>query len=478
MKWGRIRMRSKKAIGQSVCVILAVSMIGMGTAPSIPKAFADSPNVAAAAAAESNGTNTLSQLEIMKSDGTSLDDENLAAGTFQYSATVENSVQYINLLVKSADENAVIKVNGQQVINNNSAQIALNTGDNSIEITVDDGVNPANTYTLTVTRNKSSNNLLQGIQLSKGVLSPAFNPATTSYNVALTNDVNAITVTPVSNDKTETMTVNGTKVADNGISVNTPVGVTKISIVVTAENGDAKTYILEVAREAGKVQTPPSAGKGSKGSKPSKPGSYTGSKTGAKLGAKSGSTKFGSKGMASFNKNGAVKTGSGASWGQGGAAVQKPSTATLSSLSVSSGTWNKTFAKDTYTYHIALGSKVTEVTLEEETAYSGASVTINGSTSNAIEIGNQSKTIIPIVVTNGSDRKTYVLVFDKTIPQTSTTTAASASTDNSADIQTTTSNLYNSAPYTQGNRNNQNNAASASWWSQLINGIRSFFSNL
>jgi hypothetical protein len=238
------------------------------------------------------------------------------------------------------------------------------------------------------------------------------------------------------------------------------------------KNGDIKTYTLDVTREAKTADNTSQSGSGTNSAGTSKPTS------GPQTGAGSWST--------NSNKSMSMNNGSTGSWSQGSqqgtAAVQKPSTATLSALSVSAGTWNKTFSKDTYTYHIAVTSDVNEVTITDTTAYSGATVTVNGDTSRTIQLGSQKKTIVPIVVTKDSDQKTYVLVFDKDVPQTTTTVAAaatSAADTQTADIQTTQSNTKsNSTENQQAALDTRKNSASVTWWSRLINSIRSFFSNL
>ncbi len=164
---------------------------------------------------------------------------------------------------------------------------------------------------------------------------------------------------------------------------------------------------------------------------------------------------------------------------QSGGAAPKPSTATLSSLSVTAGTWNKTFASDTFTYHVALTNDVDSVTISATPAYSGAAVVIGDGTTKTISIGDQKKTIVSVVITNGTDKKTYVLVLDKAVPDPVTTTAAgqqvSSTTENlSTDSISKSSNASTSTNNWNGGQNN----APTSFWSRLVDSIRSFFSKL
>ncbi len=450
MKWGLIRMRSKITLGKSATIILVASMIGMGSAPSLSAVYAaNEPNPVTFEV--QNGQNILNI--------------NLPSDQKDLTATVENSAASIVLHFENTNDGSAITVNGQPVIDNTSVPITLNTGDNTINITENDG-GITTTHSLIVTREKSSNNLLQDIKLSAGELSPNFDAAIFSYTVNTANDVTSLKVTAEAADSTAKVSVNGTAVTADGVAVEIPVGTTEVKISVAAENGEAKTYTLEVKREANQTDTSIQQGTSVSG----------GTKT---AGLQAGVTSRPNNLRSVSTKNGT--SGAWAQGSQGTASAQKPSTATLSALTVSSGTWNKTFSKNTYTYHIAVGSDVNEVTIDETTAYSGASVTINSNTSNAIQLGSQKKTIVPIVVTNGDDKKTYVLVFDKEIPQTTVTTATAANTagNQTADIQTSKTKSQTSSTTDQTAAvNTRKNTASVSWWSRLIDSIRSFFSKL
>lgn len=472
-------MLKKVSIGKGVSIVLVISMFGMG-APSLPSVYAyygvDNNTQVSVSNDQKAPVNVLSKLEI---EGTPFD-QTFSPDLYQYTATVENNVQSITLLASSEDENAAITitVNGQTV-EDPSKPLPLQTGDNQIAIKVDDSVNTANTYNLTITRKKSSNNLLQDLQLSNGELSPKFDAAVTAYSVQVANDVNEMTVSPVAAENTASILVNDTPVTDKGVPVQLSADKTEITIVVTAENGDKKTYSMEVTKASAV-----SAGSGSSNSS-------TGSSTSLK--GSSGNNRPSNLSTAGFSQSSNRSAGSfslrntsssqmqGSQ--QGGTAAQQPSKATLSTLSVSAGTWNKTFSKDTYTYHIAVDNETDSVTISTAATYSGTTVTIQDGTTNTISLGNQKKTIVPIVVTNGSERKTYILVIDKDVPDVTQTSAASqtvSGTDNTASDTSikNTSVTSGTNNWTGRNNNNNNNNGSTSFWSSLIDSIRSFFSKL
>ncbi|WP_040204644.1 cadherin-like beta sandwich domain-containing protein [Neobacillus jeddahensis] len=378
-----------KGTKKRINVILITAMVGMGTITYVPPAFAES----SVPIQEDQSINTLSKLEM---EGIKLD-KDFSADVKEYSATVENNMESINLLVESSNQDAVITINGESVTSETAGTLPLQTGENIFLITVKDGSHSENTYTLTVIRKESANNFLQSLKLSAGVLSPAFSAAVTNYTVQLTSETKALTVTPIAAEKMATVEVNGLSVKTEGVSVNIPTGKSDITIVVTAENGEKKTYTLHVtkAEETGTQASNPSKNNLANSSKnnPANPSENN-------LG-----TSF------QNNRNNSLQA---TSFQQENQDVQKESKATLSALTVSEGTWDSSFVKNEFTYHIAVSSESKSITIQPTASYSDSTISIKGSSSNTIQLEEDHKTIISIVVKNGDDdRKTYVLVFDQ-----------------------------------------------------------------
>ena len=84
----------------------------------------------------------------------------------------------------------------------------------------------------------SSNNALSSLTVSAGTLTPAFDPAITEYTLSLPSRSDRLTIT--ANPSDSRATVQG----DGDISLQD--GETSLSVVVTAENGDTKTYTITV----------------------------------------------------------------------------------------------------------------------------------------------------------------------------------------------------------------------------------------
>ncbi len=92
------------------------------------------------------------------------------------------------------------------------------------------------------TETGSPNNVLSSLSINGYSLTPSFDKFTSTYNVIVPNDTSSITISASKVDSTASVSGTGQK----SISV----GNNNFKIVVTAENGDKRTYQLNVVREA------------------------------------------------------------------------------------------------------------------------------------------------------------------------------------------------------------------------------------
>lgn len=166
-----------------------------------------------------------------------------------YTATVDSSVNSINITPTAANGSYKTSVNGTQVSSGSSVPVNLNYGTNTITISnVSPIDNVSYTYTIAVTR--VGNPDLSNLTIIAGTLTPAFNSATLSYTVTVNNTVNSVTLTPTAVDAGAAITVNGNTVTSGGTSpsINVSYGTpTAISIVVTS-CGQQKTYTVAVRK--------------------------------------------------------------------------------------------------------------------------------------------------------------------------------------------------------------------------------------
>ncbi|MED1204521.1 cadherin-like beta sandwich domain-containing protein [Heyndrickxia acidicola] len=521
-------MNSNKLVSNGVKVVLVSSLVGFGTI-SVPGAYASViPNTAASGTAGSitagtgNGSSNVDgtqespeALTDIEVNGSKL---GLSSQPATYTDTVVNNTDKISLLLKSGDPQAMIKVNDQEVQNGLASDFPLQTGTNEFTIQIESSDQVVtSTYQLIVTRQKSSDNILKDIKISAGKLSPSFQANVTAYDVNLDENTSSLIIGTELEDSTASVTVNGKKDEGNGIKVDVPQGKSSVNIKITAENGAERVYTLSVVRAVlspgtdnghGKkpVSNPsPSHGKGAgkpgAGGYSGKPGGYSGNPKGkpssdtgwkgksAPASHNSSERSFGSGSKSSqytthyqnmsagtitnANSRTAGFLGTAGGGSQNNQTVN--SAANLSGLTVSAGTWNKEFKPNEYTYHIALTSDIDKVTIQAVPSDSGASADIQGSSDDTIAIGaDQAKTIIPIVVTKGTERKTYVLVFDKQVVTPTVKTAVTNDTDSSSSSVINTSASSNSSVINTVPNTRQNQ--SLSLWTRIIRAIQSFFS--
>lgn len=341
------------------------------------------------------------------------------ANVKDYSASVGSDVTDIQLLAASENDSAVITVNDKVVTGGQENTYKLLTGKNKFVIRIE-GEEPV-TYTLTVTKAQSSNSNLASLALSKGTLS--FDETVTDYQVSVENSVSVLSVKPKAVDTTASIKVNNQAFKRTAISAKLPVGKTKINIVVTAEDGTEKTYVLTVTRKEKTVNDDTD----------SKPKSRTDTK-------KDNDTKSGNADDAPKNNSPKgsqsaptevttirLQLPSGKSQQQAGSKLAAEPTSglgsvqvetnenngpKLSSLSISTGTWNKAFSSNEFTYHIAVDTDIESVKLTTA-ADSNSTIKIEGKSSKTVSLADAAITILSVVVSNDDGRSTYILVIEK-----------------------------------------------------------------
>lgn len=94
------------------------------------------------------------------------------------------------------------------------------------------------TYTLRFVKGLSSNNKLKSISVDKGILDPSFNEEELAYNVDLPAGTKEITISAVKGEEGQEIIGLGTKTLTSGRNT--------FKIVVTAENGNIRTYTIFV----------------------------------------------------------------------------------------------------------------------------------------------------------------------------------------------------------------------------------------
>jgi len=323
-------------------------------------------------------------------------------------------------------------------------------------------VNPAKNYkvtayniaggtTATVNITISPNANLSNLTLSTGALTPVFVTATTSYTQSVANTVTSLTVTPTTSDAAATVTVNGTAVtsgtASGAIALN--VGPNTITTAVTAQDGTTKqTYTVTVTRapstndnlSAIALVNPTTAKTTVSGPDA---GDYTASvgNTTASIevmpttAVNTSTVKVNGVTVASGSASNPIALNVGPNTittivtAEDGVSTKTyvitvtraiSTDATLSDLTLSSGTLSPVFASGTTGYTASVANTVTSVTATPTTTNAGAAVKVNGtavtsgSASGSINLNIGPNTITTVVTAqDGTTTKTYTVTVTR-----------------------------------------------------------------
>jgi tRNA threonylcarbamoyladenosine modification (KEOPS) complex Pcc1 subunit len=180
--------------------------------------------------------------------------------TTTYSTSVSNESNSLEVSPIASSSSATVIVNGAAVLSGAaSASIPLSVGDNTItiQVTAQNGIT-AQTYTVNVTRAAASVATLKGLSVKGVAINPKFKSAITAYTARVGKATALIKITPTAAYTGATIKVNGTAIKSGSLSkaIALKFGKNTIKIVVTAQDGTAKTYKVVVTRSSATASTP------------------------------------------------------------------------------------------------------------------------------------------------------------------------------------------------------------------------------
>ncbi|GKS63444.1 hypothetical protein YTPLAS72_07480 [Nitrospira sp.] len=174
-----------------------------------------------------------------------------SGGTTQYSVDLTSNIASVTISAQPAVAGDTVTING---VTTTSSIIPLGPAGTTtpVSIVVSESGSNSRTYTVLINRaGLAGNNSLQSLSISPGTLAPTFDANMLSYTVDVANNVGSVIVTPTLQDLTATVTVDGQDVASGqaqSVTLNGAGSITLINIVVTAQNGTQKTYLVTVSR--------------------------------------------------------------------------------------------------------------------------------------------------------------------------------------------------------------------------------------
>ena len=149
--------------------------------------------------------------------------------TLDYYLEVEKEISDITVVGVKSSSTTTLTGNGFYT---------LNVGENLIKLVVSSSDKTSKTYNVHVTRKKSSNNNLKSLFVHEGMMKENFDKDTLEYNLEVPDNITKLTIDTEVEDSSATYEIIGNDNLVNGNNV--------VKIKVTAENGDVKTYTLNV----------------------------------------------------------------------------------------------------------------------------------------------------------------------------------------------------------------------------------------
>lgn len=160
-------------------------------------------------------------------------------GTLTYNITVDNKIDTINIKATAEDSKATVTGTGEKKLKE-----YLNTFD--IVVKAENGT--TRTYRINVSRKDkdgnvgalSTNNKLKSLEVKGHELE--FNPDTLKYNLTVENTVNKLEINAIAMDSNSTVEIKNKEELSVGENI--------ITIEVTSQSGDIKTYEILVTRKS------------------------------------------------------------------------------------------------------------------------------------------------------------------------------------------------------------------------------------
>lgn len=244
-------MNKKKCFKQAVGYALIVAMLVIIMIPFTPAniCLAATANVSVGSASGEVGSEVSLSITISSSEDIAATqvqlvyDKNVVEAVSGFDTGGNGVINWIDTdTFKNKTRTVVFKI-----LSAGTANVSVGSGTN---IAGFDGYmtlqNSAGTITGTAPVNYSTNNNLASLQISPGVLSPAFSTNITSYTTSVEKDVDRLVINAIPEDDTATITVGGANL-DPGSNVTT--------ITVTAQDGSRKVYTIYTTRGEAEEET-------------------------------------------------------------------------------------------------------------------------------------------------------------------------------------------------------------------------------
>lgn len=171
------------------------------------------------------------------------------SNTTTYAVNAPTAATSVTVTAAPKDSTAIVTIDGV-VTSQRSVTLGGPGSTKTILVAVETLNGLETTYTITVTRLLSSDNNLSALTVTPGFLVPAFTSSTLDYSVTVATNIAGVTVSATKSDPNAVISGDVPSQGQATIQLDGP-GTSKIiSVIVTAPNGDSKTYRITVNRAA------------------------------------------------------------------------------------------------------------------------------------------------------------------------------------------------------------------------------------
>ncbi len=175
-----------------------------------------------------------------------------SSNTTSYQVDAPTAATSVTVTASPRDSTTSMTINNSSTAAGQAQPIALGSPGSTVPITITllSQTGGESTYTVNVTRLLSSDNSLKTLTVTPGSLSPLFDPTKPDYTLDVATNVSTVTIAATKSDPGAVLS--GT-VSNDGratIQLDGPGTSKAVSIIVTAPNGESKTYRITINRAA------------------------------------------------------------------------------------------------------------------------------------------------------------------------------------------------------------------------------------
>lgn len=175
-----------------------------------------------------------------------------SSNTTDYHIDAPTAATSVAVTAGPRDSTTTMTINGVETPAGQSRSVSLGLPGSTVTISIalSSQTGSESTYTVTVTRLLSSDNNLSALTVTPGLLSPAFAPDQPAYTVDVATSISSVTIAATKSDPEAILSGD---VSDEGratIQLDGPGTSRAVPIIVTAPNGESRTYRITINRAA------------------------------------------------------------------------------------------------------------------------------------------------------------------------------------------------------------------------------------